>query len=464
MPDMQEKLRLLPAIEKLIQTAKQQPEFHDMDRELIAQMLRRTVQKIREQVKQGLVVDVSPPAIIEQAGREYESMLLPRLRRVINATGVILHTNLGRAPLSDRAQRHVADVMSGYSTLEYNLASGERGSRYEHVAELLRQLTGAEDILVVNNNAAAVMLAVSALAHGREVIVSRGELVEIGGSFRIPDVIRQSSAKLVEVGTTNKTRLADYRNAITAETAALLKVHTSNYRIVGFCSQPEPGEISALGMETGLPVIEDLGSGTLLPVTVADWHEPSVAERIAAGFSVVTFSGDKLFGAGQAGIIAGRKTYIEKMKHHPLLRALRIDKLSLASLEGTLMDYAYGKPERDIPVYSMLKVAEGELKERAEKLAGRIANQAGGCAVTVVQTRSPAGGGSLPAVELPGYGVAVEFSALSAAGAEKRLRQRVIPIICRVQDSKILFDVRCLNEADISELASACRQLEERQQ
>lgn len=464
MPNTQDKLRLLPAIERLLQTADQQPEFQTMDRKLLTQVLRRTVQKVREQIQQGSDIDFSPAAIIENAKQEYNNMLMPRLRRVVNATGVILHTNLGRAPLSKRAQRHVTDVMAGYSTLEYNLESGERGSRYQHVVDLLCQLTGAEDILVVNNNAAAVVLAVSAIAHGREVIVSRGELVEIGGSFRIPDVIRQSGAKLVEVGTTNKTHLSDYRRAITAETAALLKVHTSNYRIVGFCSQPEPEELVALGKESGLPVIEDLGSGTLLPVTMADWHEPSVAERIAAGFSVVTFSGDKLFGAGQAGIIAGRKTYIDKMKYHPLLRAFRIDKLSLASLEGTLMDYAYGKPEQDIPVHYMLNAAEEDLKTLAERLAGRIQRQAGGCGVAVVQTQAPAGGGSLPAVELAGYGVSVAFSTLSATMAEKRLRQQAVPIICRVQDGRILFDVRCLHDTDIEEIANACAQLERRQQ
>lgn len=460
MPDIQQKLRQIPAIEKLLQAAEEQPHFQDKDRKIIAQVLKRTVQKAREKIVKGVSVDISISSLLAAAGDEYMNMMQANLRKVINATGVILHTNLGRAPLSRRAQRHITDVMTGYSTLEYNLESGQRGSRYEHVVSLLRQLTGAEDILVVNNNAAAVVLAVSALADRREVIVSRGELVEIGGSFRIPDVIRQSGAKLVEVGTTNKTHLADYRNAITAETAGILKVHTSNYRIVGFCSQPEPEELAALGREAGVPVIEDLGSGTLLPIAVDGWHEPSVAERIAAGFSVVTFSGDKLFGAGQAGIIAGRKTYIEKMKHHPLLRAFRIDKLSLAALEGTLMDYAYGNPASDIPVHRMLGAAGDLLKLQAEKLQAAIAVKVPGCEANVISTLAPAGGGSLPTVDLAGYGVAVSFPAFSAASVEKMLRQRTIPIICRVQDGRTLFDSRCLSDADIEEIANACAHLE----
>jgi L-seryl-tRNA(Ser) seleniumtransferase len=464
MPDIQQKLRQLPAIEKLIQAAEDQPDFQDTDRKLIGQAIKLTVQKAREQVRQGEEIDISAEVLLSRAKQEYDNMLTANLRRVINATGVILHTNLGRAPLSRRAQARVQNVMAGYSTLEYNLESGERGSRYTHVAGLLRQLTGAEDVLVVNNNAAAVVLAVSALAQGREVIVSRGELVEIGGSFRIPDVIRQSGARLVEVGTTNKTHLADYRRAITGETAALLKVHTSNYRIVGFSSQPEPEELIILGSESGLPVIEDLGSGTLLPIMMDGWREPSVAGRIAAGFSVVTFSGDKLFGAGQAGIIAGRKAYIEKMRYHPLLRAFRIDKLSLAALEGTLMDYAYGDPKSDIPVCRMLNASVDYLKIQAENLHAAIMAQVPGCEANVISTFAPAGGGALPAVELEGFGVAVAFPSLSASSAEKQLRQRELPIICRVQDGRILFDLRCLEDADIDEIAYACAQLERRSQ
>ena len=460
MPEVQEKLRRLPAIEKLLQAAESEPELQGIERKVLTEALRKAVDKTRADIKLGQERDSSVQAILSAAKREYTTMLQPNLRRVINATGVILHTNLGRAPLSYRAQNRIRDVMDGYSTLEYNLETGERGSRYSHVAELLHQLTGAEDSLVVNNNAAAVVLAVSALASGREVIVSRGELVEIGGSFRVPDVIRQSGAKLVEVGTTNKTHITDYRQAITAETAALLKVHTSNYRIVGFTAQPAPEELVGLGKESGLPVIEDLGSGTLLPLTADDWEEPSVAQRIAAGFSVVTFSGDKLFGAGQAGIIAGKKSYIDKMKQHPLLRAFRIDKLSLAALEGTLMDYTYGDPKRDVPVHRMLGLQPQLLKAAAEKLAAAITGLSASCQVKVVKTVSPAGGGSLPAVELSGYGAAVTFSTLSAAAAEKRLRQGRTPIICRVQDNRVLFDSRCLEEGHIQEIAQACADIE----
>ncbi|MCX7779399.1 MAG: L-seryl-tRNA(Sec) selenium transferase [Negativicutes bacterium] len=459
MAEFKAALREIPAIDKLLQAAAGDDGFAGLERKAVTEALRAAVDEARKAIMSGGDRDVSIKGILDAARRKLAVMLRPTLRRVINATGVVLHTNLGRAPLSARAQASVVEVMNGYSTLEYDLVTGERGSRYSHIRELICRLTGAEDALAVNNNAAAVVLAVSAVGAGREVIVSRGELVEVGGSFRIPDVISQSGARLVEVGTTNKTHIADYRAAITPDTAALLKVHTSNYRIVGFTAQPDAAELVALGEEFGLPVIEDLGSGTLLPVEAGDWREPSVAERVAAGFSIVTFSGDKLFGAGQAGIIAGKKVYIDKMKKHPLLRAFRIDKLSLASLEGTLIDYAWGNPVCDIPVQRMLRADPEVLKTSAARLAAILKEQAPDWSVRVTPTASPAGGGSLPAVNLAGYGVSVSPRTVSAAAAEIMLRKRDVPVIARIQDNRLLFDVRCLREEDFAEIGLACAEI-----
>ncbi|HWR44057.1 L-seryl-tRNA(Sec) selenium transferase [Sporomusa sp.] len=450
------KLRSIPAIDRLLAVAAVEPEMNGYPRNLVIACLRKAADHVREALLKGAAVDASPEALVMIARNLLDKQTRSSLQRVINATGVVLHTNLGRAPLSRRAIANVSQIMEGYSTLEYNVDSGERGSRYAHVSKQLRQLTGAEDALVVNNNAAAVLLVLSALAKGREVIVSRGELVEIGGSFRIPDVLKQSGATLVEVGATNKTHLRDYEQAIGPNTAAILKVHTSNYCIIGFTSQPDGAELAALAHKHNLPVIEDLGSGTLMPLAVGGQTEPAVTERLALGFDIVTFSGDKLLGAGQGGIIAGKAEYIDVMKKHPLLRAIRIDKLSLAALEGTLQEYVLGEPYRDVPVLAMLTIPEAELKERADRLHNLI-NQHNerGFASDVVPLNSPAGGGALPAAALPGYGVAVSLPGVSAGSLESRLRQRDIPIVVRIQEEKVIFDVRCLSEQDLTEIAAA---------
>lgn len=449
------KLRLIPAIDRLLTVAAAEPELNGYPRELVIACLRKVTDNARAALMQGDDAEVSPEALVASAKYLLDKQTRLSLRRVINATGVVLHTNLGRAPLGSRARASVAGIMEGYSTLEYNVDLGARGTRYAHISEPLRQLTGAEDVLVVNNNAAAVLLVLSAIAKGREVIVSRGELVEIGGSFRIPDVLKQSGATLVEVGTTNKTHLYDYEQAITPNTAAILKVHTSNYCLIGFTSQPDGAELAALAHEHNLPVIEDLGSGTLMPLTVGGQTEPAVTERLALGFDIITFSGDKLLGAGQAGIIAGKAKYIAMMKKHPLLRALRIDKLSLAALEGTLLEYILGDPCSDIPVIAMLNRTEAELKEQANRLLELITQYGhAGLAAEIVALNSPAGGGALPAAVLPGYGVAVSLAGMSASKLESCLRQQVVPIVARIQDDRVIFDVRCLVEADLSEVAA----------
>ena len=453
-------LRDIPAIDRLLGELTTQPELSQFSHTMITDRLRSVVDAARNKLRQNQSVDVSVANLSSKVKEELLALASCSLGKVVNATGVVLHTNLGRAPLGKTAVGMVQDIMSGYSTLEYNVVTGERGSRYAHVVNKLCALTGAEDAIVVNNNAAAVLLVLSVLARGREVIVSRGQLVEIGGSFRVPDVLKQSGALLVEVGTTNKTHLADYSDAINEQTAVILKVHTSNYRIVGFTAQPTTKELVELAHLHGLPVVDDLGSGTLVSVEADGWNEPTVVECLAAGIDVVTFSGDKLLGAGQAGIIAGKRQYIDMLKKHPLLRAIRIDKLSLAALEGTLIDYLAGDVCKDIPVQRMLKRQPEDLKEQAEQLADMLTVLATyGWHIDVVPLISEAGGGTLPEVELKSFGVSIIADGKSAAELEKSLRGYIVPIIGRIQAGKILFDVRCLEATDMVIIQTACQSI-----
>jgi L-seryl-tRNA(Ser) seleniumtransferase len=456
-------LRQLPAIDRLVAAVEKQPEIAGFSHAIIVSVLRTLVDEVRSRLIKGQIFDSSLPALVAESKQRLLSLANPSLKKVVNATGVVLHTNLGRAPLGQRAVQAVYDVMAGYSTLEYNVATGERGSRYSHVAAKICALTGAEDAIVVNNNAAAVLLVLSALAGEREVIVSRGQLVEIGGSFRIPDVLRQSGATLVEVGATNKTHLGDYRDAISMNTALILKVHTSNYRIIGFTAQPDDGALVALAHDHKLPIIEDLGSGTLFSLNVDGCYEPTVGERLAAGVDLVTFSGDKLLGAGQAGIIAGKKYYIDKMRKHPLLRVIRIDKLSLAAIEGTLSEYLTGSMQA-IPVWRMLHALPDELQRQAVKLASLLSDlPEGDWTVEIIPLESQAGGGALPGVGLKSYGVSVMVRGKSAATLESLFRGREIPIIVRIQAGKVIFDVRCLSDEDMSIIQEACRAIAERE-
>jgi L-seryl-tRNA(Ser) seleniumtransferase len=378
---------------------------------------------------------------------------MPTLRAVINATGVIVNTNLGRAPLSEQAIAQVAAVAYGYSTLEFDLETGERGSRQTPVRALLRELTGAEDALAVNNNAAAVLLALSALAQGREVIISRGELVEIGGGFRVPDVLRQSGARLVEVGTTNRTRIGDYEAAITPETAALLAVHPSNFRIVGFTEAPPLADLAALAASHGLPLIHDLGSGALARTERFGLaHEPTPQESIAAGADLVCFSGDKLLGGPQAGIVAGRAALITDLARHPLARALRIDKLTLVALEATLRQYRDGVAEQTLPVWRMIAIPQEELRQRAAAWAQRL--RAGGLAAEAIAGESTVGGGSLPGETLPTTLCAIAQAdapiddptdgrvGVDAGLLAERLRMGDPPVVARVSRKRLLLDPR----------------------
>ncbi len=443
-------LRNIPAIDQLSIFAAKKAEFAGLSHPALVDVLQRAVHDVRTNIIKNNVETLRDEKglreeILARAMVESKKLLQPKLRKVVNATGIVLHTNLGRAPLGERARRQVNMVMEGYSTLEYDLDTGKRGDRYQHVSQRIAAACGAEAALVVNNNAAAVMLVLAAFARGREVIVSRGELVEIGGSFRIPDVMKQSGTTLVEVGSTNKTHLEDYAGAITMNTAAILKVHTSNYRIVGFTSEPSMEALCELAQSKGVMAINDLGSGTITPFRRNGYSEPSVGECISAGFDLVTFSGDKLLGAGQAGIIAGKKQYVEMLRKEPLLRALRIDKLSLAALEGTLIDYATGNANQSIPSWTMLNMPQDELKRKAESLAKRLTFLSeNGWHIRVVTTQSLAGGGSLPAVELPGYGVEIIPAGISATKAEESLRKGEMPVIGLIRDNALLLDVRCM--------------------
>lgn len=378
------------------------------------------------------------------------------LRPVINGTGVILHTNLGRACMAKAATQAVAKVAGGYSTLEYKVEEGCRGSRHDHISDLVCKLTGAEAAIAVNNNAAAVLLVLSALTKGKEVILSRGELVEIGGSFRVPEVMEQGGAILREVGTTNKTHLSDYENAITPETGALLKVHTSNYRIMGFTETPSLAELTELAHKQDLPLIEDLGSGALVRLEqFGILDEPCVLASAQAGADVVTFSGDKLLGGPQAGIIIGKKKYIDVVKKHPLARAMRIDKLTLAALEATLRIYLEPARLEEIPVLAMLGASETALHEKAAKLA-EMTGELRDAVLEVVPTQGQVGGGSVPTHLLPSWAVAV----MPQAGAEvleERLRQIDPPIVGRIYKGQYLLDVRTLFEDDFAYIAQALR-------
>ena len=402
-------------------------------------------------------------SLVSEIGRTVEAMHTPNMRPVINATGTILHTNLGRAPISPKHMKRIAEVASGYSNLEYNLEAGRRGERYSHFEELLCKLTGAEAAMAVNNNAASVMLILSSLAKGGEVVVSRGELVEIGGKFRIPDVMEQSGAFLVEVGTTNKTHYDDYKNAITEETKALLKVHTSNYRIVGFTESVEIDELIGLAKEHDLPIIEDLGSGVLVDLQKYGLtHEPMVQESIAKGADVVCFSGDKLLGGPQAGIIIGKKKYIDQMKKNQLTRALRIDKFTATALELVLQEYLSEETAvRNVPVLRMITKPLDEIEKEAKSLNRMLRRSGFSAQFQVVECESQVGGGSLPLERIPSYAVAVRPQKMSIPQMEEQMRHLAVPIIPRTANDTILLDVRTIDHLQFKVIADQFRSMED---
>ena len=432
-------LRALPSVNELLQDPRLVALASEHGHELALGVARDAIAAAREKIAAG----EQATDLVADALERAEGAGAPRLRRVLNATGVVVHTNLGRAPLAASALERIQEVAIGYSNLEYDLEEGVRGSRQDHVSPLLSELTGAEAALVVNNNAAAVLLAVAALAEGRDVLVSRGELVEIGDGFRIPDVLARSGARLVEVGTTNRTRVEDYERALGGRTAVLLRVHQSNFRVVGFTESPRLADLARLAEERGLVLVDDLGSGVLPHVG----DEPTVHESLAAGAHVVTFSGDKLLGGPQAGIVVGRTDLVERLRRHPLQRALRADKLTLAALEGTLALYRSGRASP--PVLQMLTEPAESVRSRAERLAELTGGK-------VEPTVARAGGGSLPTTDLESFACALEES------LAEPLRRGDPPVIGIVRDGVLLLDCRTLTDEEVEVAARAVNECRSR--
>ncbi|GAV32241.1 selenocysteinyl-tRNA(Sec) synthase [Coriobacteriaceae bacterium EMTCatB1] len=456
--DMQTLLRSLPKVNRLLERDDLKALAEVYPRVLVADAVRETLDALREEIRAGGEPDVSEHAVAARAAALAERKARRSLRRVVNATGIVVHTNLGRSCLAKAAVDAVAEVSGAYSTLEYDVEAGERGSRHVHVEELICRLTGAEAAMAVNNNAAAVLLSLAGLARGKRAIVSRGQLVEIGGSFRVPDVMRESGAVMVEVGTTNKTHLRDYENAITPDTGLLLKVHTSNYRVVGFTQEVSLEELVELGARHGVPVMEDQGSGVL--VDLREWglpYEPTIGESVAAGADVVTCSGDKLLGGPQAGIIAGKWHVVQALKKHPMARAVRLDKMTLAALEVTLRLYLDpDRARREIPTLRMLSASVEEMRERAERFAARITEACGDAyAAGTAPDVSRAGGGALPMADIPTVVTTVVPSRMSVAELEARLRCGEPPIVARISDERLLLDPRTLLDGDEEAIVSA---------
>lgn len=435
-------LRQLPSVDRLLNHAHAVSLMECYGRSLVVETLQVLLEGIRRNPR-AEAIEPTQETILERAESLLEQQLKPTLNRVINASGVVLHTNLGRAPLCRSALAAVHESASGYSTLEYDPETGKRGSRSVHAGNLLRRLTGAEDALVVNNNAAAVLLCLSALAKRRGVVISRSQLVEIGGGFRIPDVMKQSGARLVEIGTTNRTNLGDYESALQGGAALLMRAHTSNFKLVGFTAQPELEALTGLAHQYGVPVLDDLGSGALLDTARFGLaHEPMVQESLKAGVDLVCFSADKLLGGPQAGIILGKAEFIASLKRHPLARAIRADKLCLAALSATLMHYLIGDAEKEIPVWRMISAGKEELKQRAIAWQQQVGGE-------VIEERSTIGGGSLPDETLPTCALSFELPHVDRVAA--RLRQARPALIARVQEGKLQLDPRTvLQEEDIT--------------
>jgi L-seryl-tRNA(Ser) seleniumtransferase len=452
--------RVIPSLEQLRQRDAMRTLETRYGRAALVDALRGETADLRERLAAGrigaITLGEAVDAIEQGTEARLRAAMRPSLTRVINATGVIVHTNLGRAPLSEAALDRIRDVGAAYANLEYDVTAGARGRRDVHAERLIARLTGAEAAVVVNNNAAATLLLLAALAAGREVIISRGELVEIGGGFRVPDVMAQSGAILREVGTTNRTRAADYAAAISDRTSLILRVHPSNFRVVGFTERPRLDELVALGKRFGVGVAEDLGSGWLgwpdrdaLPAALRD--EPIVSESIAAGADVVCFSGDKLLGGPQAGIIAGTRDALDRIRRHPLMRALRVDKLTYAALEATLEEHAIGRSHEGVPVQRMLRMSAAEIGARADALAARLAEA--GWTTRVIDGMSTVGGGSAPGAELPTRLVELSRDGESAGTIEQRLRALEPPVIARIQDDRVVLDLRTVEPSADADLA-----------
>ena len=456
--------RSIPKVDVLLESQTIQEMIERYSRDSVMEAIRAEMDNLRAFIGGCDEEDKAQEQIallVSHIGDAVEKMHTPNMKKVINGTGTILHTNLGRAPISREHMKKAFDIVTGYSNLEYNLEEGRRGERYSHFEKLLCKITGAEAAMAVNNNASSVLLILSSLAKGGEVIVSRGELIEIGGKFRIPDVMTQSGATLVEVGTTNKTHVSDYEENITEETKALLKVHTSNYKIVGFTESVGIDELMLIAKEHGIPVIEDLGSGVLIDLSKYGLtYEPTVQESVAKGADVVCFSGDKLFGGPQAGIIVGKKKYIDMMKKNQLTRALRIDKFTAATLELVLQEYlSEEQAVQHIPVLRMITEPLDEVARRARSLARTIRSTDILAKVDVVSCESQIGGGSLPMERIPSMAVAIHPKHESVAALEDQMRHLTVPMIPRTVNDTIMLDVRTIETEDFKLIAAELQEL-----
>ncbi|MEW9124055.1 MAG: L-seryl-tRNA(Sec) selenium transferase [Thermotaleaceae bacterium] len=453
---------LIPKVDDILKDKSIGELLLEFPRTVIIDSIRYCIENFRQDIVNLAEEDlksyfIDQELLIKDIIVQVEKSCKMNLKKVINGTGVVLHTNLGRSLLCDEIKDAVWDIASSYSTLEFNTELGQRGSRYEHVENILAKLTGAEGAMVVNNNAAAVLLILGSMARDKEVIVSRGQLVEIGGSFRVPDIMKQSGAKLVEVGTTNKTHLSDYEEAIYEDTGILLKVHTSNYKILGFTKEVSLAELVSLGSEHNIPVVEDIGSGTLIDFSKYGLEkEPTVQESIAAGVDIVSFSGDKLLGGPQAGIILGKKKYIDLMKKNPLTRAIRVDKLTLAALEATLRIYLdEEKAIKKIPTLNMLTMTYESIEKRALKLFDKLKSIQLDSKVSIEKGLSQVGGGAMPLEELPTALITIKPIEKTLNQVERELRGRKIPIITRISEEKLIFDCRTIKDEEFDILIEA---------
>lgn len=457
-----ELLRKLPKIDELLKEPLIQKEIDITYRVLVVDSLREAIDKFRKNILENKINDFESEDVLNYALGILTRKKQHNLRRVINATGTVIHTNLGRSLLSSDAVKNAMEVASRYNNLEYDIKEGKRGSRYSHIEELIIKITGAEAAIVVNNNAAAIMLVLDTLSKNKEVIVSRGQLVEIGGSFRVPEVMKFSGAKLIEVGTTNRTHLYDYEDNINENTGILLKVHTSNFKICGFTEEVELDELVKLGEKKEIPVVEDIGSGVLVDFTKYGFtHEPTVQDSIKKGVDIVTFSGDKMLGGPQAGIIVGKKKYIQAMKKNQLTRALRIDKMTLAGLEGTLRHYLDEKDAiKNIPTLNMILASKDEMKKKAIRFRKKLRNAVKDFKFDIEEDYSMVGGGSMPTEKIPTYVIKVKNESISVGEIEKNLRLNEVPIIGRVFDNEFIIDVRTVFEEDIKEIIKALKDME----
>ena len=461
MDNMQDILRRIPKIDEVLQNQRLVLFYGTTPRSVIVESVRETIDNLRKEILSGNTEGLdNEEALMDEIVDSIIAKKKKTLRRVINATGVVLHTNLGRAQLSKAAAQAVMDIADNYSTLEYDLKKGTRGSRQDIVENIVKKVTGAEAAMVVNNNAAATMIVLASMARGKEVVVSRGELVEIGGSFRIPEVMSESGAILREVGATNKTKVSDYERAYDPElTAAFMKVHTSNFRIIGFTEDVSLPDMVALGREKGVPVIYDMGNGLMVDLQRYGVNEPTVMDALKADPDVILFSGDKLLGGPQGGIIIGKKKYIDQMKKHPLARAFRVDKMTLAALEATFYQYLdMDKAMKEIPTLAMISASREELQDKAADLIRTLQEKAPEYEYDTEAVTDQVGGGSAPANYLEGIAVSIRNTGLTAEQMERRLRKAEVPVIARISHEHILLDVRCIKEEEYALVAEAVAQ------